>query len=352
MKKHSPSIQILAFTGVILSCISPSLGVPFRGVFEDRNWSGIETLPAIQSAEEEAALLRELQGYRQQRGNPDNDARISGIVQALTDYGSTNAIQFFLDNIEWRYRSQDRVALVASSHNVIKIDEDYPMVIALLKIKDVPLRQCADAYMKKSEGHMKTSGGYIAIEYVARQIHGDDFLQEIELRDPEQGEGMRMRWYEPEKWLSNWRLRNGWRANPREYPPPPRPTNSVEIIILDEPPEGKRITINGFTFVCSAKYAALAIQRELEYIQASYERHIADKQTIIQIEDVGLPETPGTGSASVSGDDPTPNPHPSDESPPDTVSEVQQSNLWLYVGAIALLCVGMVFVFIRKKKSV
>jgi len=75
---------------------------------------------------------------------------------------------------------------------VIDYRRDFPLVRALLDIKDVPLHQCVDAYMQKTEDTQKRT-----IEYVARQIHGDDFLREVEKLaetsfDPEQREKLKM----------------------------------------------------------------------------------------------------------------------------------------------------------------
>ena len=47
---------------------------------------------------------------------------------------------------------------------------------ALLTMKEVPLRQCMEALVKSKEGSVEA----LLLEYVTREIHGKDFLREIE----------------------------------------------------------------------------------------------------------------------------------------------------------------------------
>lgn len=120
----------------------------------------------------EFSLFEKLKGYIR-----DNDARAEETVREFDRVGSTNIVQFFLDNITWKHEPKvDGFYRVNTKTKNIHIP-DYPMVQALLRAKDVPLRQCTDTLKEYKDGTMRAR----AVEYVAKVIHGENFLREIEL---------------------------------------------------------------------------------------------------------------------------------------------------------------------------
>ena len=218
----------------------------------------------------ESTLLEKLKDYIQ-----DNDIRAEETIRELSEFGSTNVVQFFLDNIGWRHQPQYSTvmeALLATTDSkAIHIIEDYPMAKALLNMKDVPLRQCVDAYMK-------TSGIWNNIEHLAKQIHGDEFLQAVESLDAKRGADMRMRWHEPEKWREGERIRRereAWAALASETEQPGAGESSTDAIARPDhdtpsadPPadaiaeEAKRVhlwlplAIGGLLCLCAVAYVA------------------------------------------------------------------------------------------------
>ena len=171
MKLYLKSTQILVFVGMTLSCVPSSHG-RLQPSGELPEQSDIETIPAIQNAEEEAILLEELKGYIIE-DNPDNDPRASGIIQALTDFGSTNVIQFFLDNIDWPHR--------AHTANLSTVRPIHPLPArtiygGLSEIGNVSLRQCVDALLKE----MSWTARFDFLSIFTYQLHGEDFVREAE----------------------------------------------------------------------------------------------------------------------------------------------------------------------------
>ena len=229
---------------------------------------GISAYGQIQEKfEGETIYLEELKTIIKEN-NSNNDPHMLEVIKKLTATGSPNIVQFFLDNIDWTRFSVG----IERTPKFIDFNTDFPMAVALRKMKDVPLRQCVDAFMESDE---RTTKAYV-IERMAKDIHGDDFLQAIELRDAERGNDMRMRWYDNKKWQENERIRKGLPVRPP--PPPPRSTNNVEIVIQDISPGNVKVTINGDTRLCSAEAAPRIIQRELEIMQANYEKFMAQQE--------------------------------------------------------------------------
>jgi hypothetical protein len=114
---------------------------------------------------EESALLEKLKEYMQ-----DRDARAEKIIQELAEYGSTNVVQFFFDNISWR--PGEVFALTRAR----TFDSFFPMLQALLRVENVPLHQCIGALL----GSKDETNEAQMIAYVAKRIHGEDFRREFE----------------------------------------------------------------------------------------------------------------------------------------------------------------------------
>jgi len=126
--------------------------------------------------EEEIALLEKLKGYMR-----DDDIRalydMQEVVRKLTEIGSTNVVQFFLDNAIWRYSKQVLFLQgMAGGGRTVALRLG-PMGDALIRMKDVPLRQCVDRLTKSKDGTFEA----LALEYVTGRIHGKEvFLREVE----------------------------------------------------------------------------------------------------------------------------------------------------------------------------
>jgi len=184
MKAHPLFIKSIVFIGVALSCISLHGRTPGRTypktleeLVEIRREiiSSVDLLPAIQNEEEEAALLEELKGYIQGEDNPDNDSRLSGVIQVLTDFGGTDTIQFFLDNIAWAPRADWPMTFDTTSPGPPPPIPARPLFSALHEM-NVPLQQCIDTMLREEEWTIQ----FQRIMYFTFRIHGEDFIREAD----------------------------------------------------------------------------------------------------------------------------------------------------------------------------
>ena len=133
---------------------------------------------------EEAVLLEKLKGYVQNYhfeksydvgviAAPEDTGEI---VRRLAEIGSTNGVQFFLDNISWWHSMSAVLDTMEVKSSIWASFSLTLMGHALLTMKEVPLRQCMEALIKSKEG----SEDALLLEYVTRKIHGKDFLREVE----------------------------------------------------------------------------------------------------------------------------------------------------------------------------
>ena len=128
--------------------------------------------------------------------------------------------------------------------------------------------------------------------------------------------------------------------------PPPRPTNSVEIVILDDSLGWKKITINGFTFSCSEEYIQCAVQRELDYIQSTYEQYVTSTNETADVQrddpDISQPSVIAPEAKQPSAD----------ETPTPTYATPSCDKRFpLIVGAVAVACICAILFYIRKKQK-
>jgi len=157
---------------------------------------------------EETILLEKLNGYVRGYNISRPFIGITGapkdtgeVVQGLAEIGSTNVVQFFLDNIGWWHSIF--IALDAEETGGSRWGS-FPLTLtghALLTMKNVPLRQCVDALIKSKEGTYEAQ----SLECVTRIIHGQDFLREVKKLaetspDPK-------RWKDMKERLENHKLR-------------------------------------------------------------------------------------------------------------------------------------------------
>jgi len=165
MKTRLLSVQTIVLASAVFS------GISFYG-------QELDVPKQVQEKNKEAsALLEKLKGYMQ-----DDDIRaprdMQKVIDDLVEIGSTNVVQFFLDNITWKPTKVNGFYSVETNvrGSVIVTVRQSPMGSALVKIKDVPLCQCLDTLMRSEDGTIEA----LMLECVAKWIHGKMFLCEIE----------------------------------------------------------------------------------------------------------------------------------------------------------------------------
>jgi len=158
---------------------------------------------------EETILLGKLKGYVRGYGVSQSyntefteaPKDTGEIVRGLAEIGSTNVVQFFLENISWWHSILS--ALDAAETGGSRRGS-FPLTLAghaLLTMKDVPLNQCVAALIKSRDGTYEAQ----SLEHITRMIHSKDFLREVERLaetspDPK-------RWKDMKERLENHRLR-------------------------------------------------------------------------------------------------------------------------------------------------
>jgi len=220
-------------------------------------------------------LLEKLKGYVREKGDirtladmqetapdrvpdylqkvQDHLADMRETVQALTEIGSTNIVQFFLDNITWRYPDIGFTMIATTrERNVTGYTYGSPFGNALMKCKDVPLQQCMDALARSREGTLRA----YMLEVVTRHIHGKDFLREVkvlaeESPDVERWEAVKGRlesntavWlppYGPPLVGETPVEHDGWDANGKEHPMP-NTVSQLPVTIEEKPPNRVPVT--------------------------------------------------------------------------------------------------------------
>jgi len=126
----------------------------------------------------ESALLEKLKGYMAEDDsrNRENVKDVIGELWEVAELGSTNVIQFFLNNITWLHSDDalGRNMIAGGASGSVMRNLGY-MGDVLIQIKDVLLHQCMDALIRSKDGTMQA----LSLEYVTGRIHGKNFLQEV-----------------------------------------------------------------------------------------------------------------------------------------------------------------------------
>ena len=154
-------------------------GAALWGASADAQGEGLEPPAATRlTGERESALLEELEGCLH-GDSLENDLHIMEIARELALSGSADAVQFLLDNIEWRGYSGRRVPPITATKMKIPPPPQTPprpLLKVLEETKAVSLAQCVDAFLKSKGDLMKT----LTLVGLAATIHGEDFLHALE----------------------------------------------------------------------------------------------------------------------------------------------------------------------------